>query len=63
MKTTTLGTYQYWSVNIKILIYLDKEYFGYEFSSIIVEKSTRKQVTGYELTFPLLLRLDFQGTG
>ena len=37
--------------------------FGYEFSSIIFEKSTRNQVTGYELTFPMWLRVDFLGTG
>ena len=37
--------------------------FGYEFSSKIVKKSTRNQVTGYELTSQLWLRVDFQGTG
>ena len=37
--------------------------FGYEFSSIIVEKSTRNQVTGYEMTSSLWLRVDFPGTG
>ena len=37
--------------------------FGYEFSSIIVVKSTRNQVTGYELTSPLQVRVDFTGTG
>ena len=37
--------------------------FGYAFSSIIVDKATPNQVTGYELTYPLWLRVDFQGTG
>ena len=37
--------------------------FGYEFSSKIVKKSTHNQVTGYELTSQLWLRVDFQGTG
>ena len=31
--------------------------FGYEFSSIIYEKSTRYQVTGYELTSRMWLRV------
>ena len=34
--------------------------FGYEFLSIILEKSTFNQVTGYELTSPLWLQVDFQ---
>ena len=37
--------------------------FGYEFSSIIFEKSTRRQGTGYGLTFRMWLRVDFLGTG
>ena len=37
--------------------------FWYEFSSILVDKATRDQVTGYELTSPMWLRVDFQGTG
>ena len=46
-------------------MYLDiiRNMFVYEFSSIIVEKSTRNQVTGYELTSPLRVRVDFPGTG
>ena len=36
--------------------------FEYDFSSIIVEKSTRNQVTGYETSL-LWLRVDFQCTG
>ena len=59
MKTTTLGTYTAWSVNMIILI---RNMFGYEFSSIIVEKSIRNQVTGNELTSSLWLRVDFPGT-
>ena len=37
--------------------------FGYQFSSRIVEKSTRNQMTGYELTYPLRVRVDFPGKG
>ena len=59
MKTTTLGKYTAWSVNMIILI---RNMFGYEFSSIIVEKSIRNQVTGNELTSSLWLRVDFPGT-
>ena len=36
--------------------------FGYKFSSIYVVKSTRNQMTGYELTFSFRLWLDFSGT-
>ena len=37
--------------------------FGYEFSSIIAEKSTRNHETSYKLTSPLRVRVDFTGTG
>ena len=63
MKTTTRGTYILvveYEYNLNILI---RNMVGYEFSSIIVEKSTRNQVNGYELTSSLWLRVDFPGTG
>ena len=63
MKTTTRGTYilvSEYKYNLNILI---RNMVGYEFSSIIVEKSTRNQVNGYELTSSLWLRVDFPGTG
>ena len=36
--------------------------FGYEFSSVIVVKKTHNEVTGYELTSPLHVQVDFMGT-
>ena len=47
----------------KIKYKYNHKYLGYEFSSIIFEKSTRNQVTGYELTSRMWLRVDFLGTG
>ena len=48
--------------NLKYLNII-KNMFGYECSSRIVEKSTRNQVTGYKLTSPLWVWVNFLGKG
>ena len=62
MRINTRGTYILvgeYKYNLK---YLDKD-FWVRVNVNNCLKSTRNQVTGYELTSPLWLRVDFPGTG